>query len=74
MSRQFKDGRCSCWKKVNENLDEFGTCLSLAFSMTGHIYLEIGTERSDGQPGSARSLVASYCPFCGAKLKGEVGK
>jgi len=69
MSRQFKDGRCSCWKQVNDELEKHGTLLATSFTLSGHEFLNIETERTDGKRKPPKRIVASFCPFCGQKLK-----
>jgi hypothetical protein len=71
VSRQFKNGTCSCWKKVDANLGEKGTRLERLFSIGDHQYLAIATERMDGKRSPPRRIVASFCPFCGSKLKDQ---
>lgn len=69
MSRQYKDGSCSCWKSVNKTLEELGGRLSERFSLSGHRYLSIETEKINSSNRNKPAAVASYCPFCGNKLK-----
>jgi hypothetical protein len=69
MSRQYKNGRCTCWAKCDKELVKHGTRLATAFSFSGKHFLELGTERTDGRRKPAKRIVCSYCPFCGAKLK-----
>jgi hypothetical protein len=69
MTRQFKNGTCSCWKPFQKKLDEQGTDLELAFSLSGKVYLQVQTMRTDGQRKPPVRVVCSHCPFCGEKLK-----
>ena len=69
MSRQFKTGRCTCWKKCDQELAKHETRLVVAFTMAGKEHLELKTERLDGKRKPAKRIVCSFCPFCGAKLK-----
>ena len=69
MSRQFKNGTCSCWKQVDERLSKEGTALVKALTFHGHQYLELWTERIDTKRKPPHRVVASFCPFCGSKLK-----
>lgn len=69
MSRQFKNGACSCWKQVDEKLSKEGAELAKAVSFTGHLFLELRTERIDDKRKPPRRIVASFCPFCGKRLK-----
>lgn len=71
MARQYKNGKCSCWKKLDAELEkqEAGTELDITWSFTGRTYLKVATVRVDGKRKSPVSVIASHCPFCGAKLK-----
>jgi len=69
VSRQFKNGTCSCWKPLQKELGKQGTGLELAFSLTGKFYLQVQTMRTDGKRKPPVRVVCSHCPFCGAKLK-----
>ena len=71
MSRQLKNGKCSCWAEVNKQLDKQGTNseLSQSFTFTGHHYLQVRTENKVKSRKSPKTVLASYCPFCGEKLK-----
>jgi len=60
MSRQFNNGSCSCWKQVDRNIAKHGMSLSYVVSVTGHKYLNVA---------KTLTIVARFCPFCGAKLK-----
>ena len=71
MSKQQKNGKCSCWASVNRRLKSSETELSLSFTWTNptHYYLQVATERTDGNNRKKKKTVlASYCPFCGKKL------
>ena len=70
MSRQLKNGKCSCWAKVNKELGKHETALTYAWGMGGTTYLEVATHY-DGEKnrGIAKKMFASFCPFCGGKLK-----
>lgn len=70
MSRQYNDGRCSCWKRVDKLLGERdGAKLSITFTLTGHHYLQVKTEKISKSRKAPKLILASYCPFCGEKLK-----
>lgn len=69
MSRQFKNGTCSCWKQVDEQLGKEGTALVKAVSFMGQLFLELRTERIDEKRKPPHRIVATFCPFCGKKLK-----
>lgn len=69
MSRQMKNGKCSCWKTIDKKLSEHNTRLSQSFTFTGHLYLNVGTENIEKSRKSPKTVIASYCPFCGEKLK-----
>jgi hypothetical protein len=69
MTRQFKNGSCSCWRQCDKELAKGGTELDVAFSWDGHQYLPIKTIRIDGKRNPPKTVLCSYCPFCGAKLK-----
>ncbi len=71
MSRQFKNGKCSCWDQVNKKLDEAGANAELvqSFSFTGHHYLQVKTDNKNKSRKAPKTVLASYCPFCGKKLK-----
>ena len=73
MARQYKNGRCSCWKQVNEQLSNHNTALDELFTLTGHHYLKVATHRCDKKKKPPKSVIASHCPFCGEKLKEDVG-
>ena len=68
MSRQFKNGTCSCWKQVDKLLDKEGTALVKTLTFHGHQYMELLTERIDQRRTQPKRIVASFCPFCGKKL------
>jgi len=72
MPRQLKNGTCSCWTAANKQLAGENTQLDIVCSFTGHRYLKLSTSRiknlRDGK--NATSMLVSYCPICGAKLKG----
>jgi hypothetical protein len=68
VSKQFKNGRCSCWKQVDDELGKKGVQLAKAFNLAGHEFLEIKTERTDGKRKQPHRIVCSFCPFCGSKL------
>lgn len=59
-SRQFKNGKCSCWDKVEKKLKEEGCRLDYGFSFTGHPYLKVSTERVDGKRRPAIPVFCSY--------------
>lgn len=69
MSRQFKNGTCSCWRKVNNTLKEHNTQLSQSFTISGHMYLNVATEKIEKSRKQPKAIIASFCPFCGQKLK-----
>lgn len=71
MSRQFKNGKCSCWNDVDKQLDKAGANarLALSFSLNGHHYLQVKTENVNTSRKAPKTVIASYCPFCGTKLK-----
>ena len=69
MSKQYKNGKCSCWKAVEKKLATYGTGLTTSFTFDGYTYLNIQTCKLDMSPGLPKSIFASYCPFCGGKLK-----
>jgi len=69
MSKQYKNGRCSCWKSINETLRKEGSQLGFSFTMTGHEYLQVTTENVGKSRKKPSIVVASHCPFCGSKLK-----
>ncbi len=72
MTRQLKNGSCSCWKTINKQLVEHNTRLSESFTFSGHTYLQIATEKIDSKVRKPTKLMlASYCPFCGSKLKDQ---
>jgi hypothetical protein len=66
-----KPSSCDCLKKTNELLATKNTRVRVFFSFrTGRFYIPIETELiAKGKRGEkAVALVASFCPFCGAKL------
>lgn len=69
MPRQYKNGRCSCWKEADRALGEHGTQLRYSYLMTGGVLLNVATENKTKSRRKPKSILASYCPFCGAKLK-----
>lgn len=70
MSKQYKNGKCSCWRKIDKELSKYNTTLSYVYHFDGGVSLLVATHKtSDAKPGNrARSVLASYCPFCGGKL------
>ena len=69
MTRQYKDGSCSCWKRFEKELDKYGSAFEFAFTITGKHYLEIKTIRTDGKRKPPWRVVCAFCPFCGSELK-----
>lgn len=74
MSKQAKNGRCSCWDQVNKSLEETGDELTKWFSFSGHHYLEIATSKIVKSRKKPKRVFASFCPMCGAKLKEPKGR
>lgn len=72
---QLPDGSCSCWQLVQEHLKKSDGELDFTFDLSGHCYLPIRTKRKDGSRSRkpVQTVVASYCPFCGCKLKKAKG-
>lgn len=68
MSTQHKNGTCSCWRAVNETLNETGDELSQSFSINGHMWLHVATNKRNPSRAKPKTIVASFCPFCGEKL------
>ena len=68
MSRQYKNGKCSCWAAIEKKLEETDDAIDYSFSMDGRVYLQISTFRVRGR-GRPQAIVATYCPVCGEKLK-----
>ena len=73
MSRQFKNGSCSCWKDVDKQLSkqETGSELDLFFTFSGRVYVKVATYRTDNKRKPPKTVLASFCPFCGKKLLTE---
>ena len=71
MSKQFKNGTCSCWEQCNRELAKHNARLSGSFSLSGHDYLNVATENIVKSRNRPKTVVASYCPFCGKKLRGQ---
>ena len=71
MSRQTKNGQCSCWKDVDKQLEAANANARLvqSFTFTGHHYLQVKTENLNKSRKAPKTVIASYCPFCGKKLK-----
>ena len=71
MSKQHKNGSCSCWDQVDQTLAEQNTRIGRSFGgLTGRHYIMIVSEKVDTKKrGKPRSIMASFCPFCGKKLK-----
>lgn len=69
-TKQYKDGRCSCWRKVNKELDRVNAMLLLTFGLDrlSHHYIGIATVDAKTLKPSA-PVLALFCPFCGGKLK-----
>lgn len=69
MSKQFRNGACSCWPSVDYRLEKQGGCLDTSLDMEGHVYLNVGTCAVFGKPQrKVPRVVASFCPFCGKPL------
>lgn len=60
---------CNCIEKFNEHLKEFNTEVHLPFwSRSGILAPFVETRKIDsGKRGKPRSVIATYCPFCGEK-------
>jgi hypothetical protein len=73
MAKQYKNGKCSCWAKVDRELQKHGCKLSTGFSFDGHNYLSVETYRVQAETRrrvvAPKKVYASFCPFCGGKLK-----
>lgn len=69
MSRQFKNGKCSCWQQVDARLKKEGSSLARAFNFAGQEFLEVKTQRDDEKRKPPARIVCSFCPFCGSQLK-----
>lgn len=65
---------CSCAEQVNEQLKPYNTELDRSMSMslkTGELSLaiRIATRKHDSKVRKpARTVIASFCPFCGVKF------
>jgi hypothetical protein len=66
---------CDCFNKVNEALKPYNTCLKKTITMTQGATLSMGlamtiaTEKIDSTKRKpAKSVMPTYCPFCGVKL------
>ena len=58
-----------CVKQLNKKLKETNTRLVGNLLNSNHIF--VATEKIDNaRMNKATSVVATYCPFCGKKLKG----
>lgn len=68
MSRQYKNGKCSCWAKLDKKLEEADCAVDYGFDFSGKTYMAIRTFRTKGRKPPV-SVFAAYCPFCGEKLK-----
>lgn len=71
---------CECIERVNKGLAEHNTCLSqvtmVNFKTGGaRQSLTIGTEKIESKRGKPKTVLPSFCPFCGErveyKYKGE---
>lgn len=64
--------QCDCVDHVNAILVPFNTELDLAIGGPRFkpISFLVSTRKKDsGQRGKPRSMIASFCPFCGASLR-----
>lgn len=69
-----KTKRCNCIALVNKALEEFNTCVhqELQFNFTTHESGLSGcivktSKINDDKRKPARTVMATYCPFCGKK-------
>ena len=70
MSRQFKNGKCSCWDRLNKILKGHNAELDISFNFIGEHFLNITTNKINSRlKGNKKRVFASFCPFCGCKLK-----
>lgn len=66
---------CTCVDKVNEKLKDYNTILSKTLILnftTGkaNTNISIATEKIDVKKrGKAKTVLATYCPFCGINLQ-----
>ena len=69
MSKQLKNGKCSCWKPIDNELEKNGCGIDYSWDFSGKTYIKVATHRTDNKRKPPMSLYASFCPFCGEKLK-----
>jgi hypothetical protein len=63
-----------CIKRINEQLKEHNTQISVALSLTdpGRELIHVGTSKADlSSRKKPMSMFASYCPFCGIRLQAK---
>ena len=57
-----------CIRETNKKLEGHNTVLVTNLLNLNHIFID--TQRVGGRGTKAKTVVASYCPFCGEKLEG----
>lgn len=67
--------KCECFTKMNDALAAKNGRLATAFQVTGELgltmHLCVATEKVDKTKRKpVPPVIANYCPFCGASLKG----
>ena len=60
-----------CIEKVDQMLKEYNTGLTLCFGIDGNVDILVSTHQLKKGRGQRKcvSMCATYCPFCGDKLR-----
>lgn len=73
-ARRSQSKACDCVTQVNEQLAEHNTQIAVAITLKtspnqiGSLPLVATTKLEDHKRGRPKTVVCSYCPFCGKKL------
>lgn len=59
-----------CFERADKKLKETNTKLVRSLLNDNHIFVETEKIRNLRDGKRATSVIATYCPFCGKKLKG----
>ncbi len=59
-----------CLKKLDEELEKTNTRLVANILNQNHVFIDTERIRKLRDGKKATTVIATYCPFCGEKLKG----